>query len=91
MVKRRLLYYVLHLQRETETINAQNETEGFKSSRFINMWNVYAKKKMKLKIKKLFFFFKFNPRFFRYDSRKMLYIDYLKRMPSMIIASKNGG
>lgn len=56
MVKRRLLYYVLHLQRETETINAQNETEGFKSSRFINMWNVYAKKKVKLKIKKLFFF-----------------------------------
>lgn len=35
---------ITHLQRETETINAQNETEDFKSSRFINMWNVYAKK-----------------------------------------------
>lgn len=53
MVKRRLLYYVLHLQYETETINAQNETEDFKSSRFIYGMSTRKKKEKNLKKKKL--------------------------------------
>lgn len=50
MVKRRLLYYVLHLQHETETINAQNETEDFKSSRFLYGMSTRKKKKLKKKL-----------------------------------------
>lgn len=52
MVKRRLLYYVLHLQHETETINAQNETEDFKSSRFLYGMSTRKKKKFEKKTDK---------------------------------------